>query len=106
MNWMKKTEFGVSENDRRTPLRAAAVSGALYFIGSLPSVIPYACTTTVRTAMIAAGVAAGTSMFLVGAFKGYATRSSMLRGALENTAVGALGSAICYAIGYGYDYAR
>mmetsp|Transcript_18479 Transcript_18479/g.30384 ORF Transcript_18479/g.30384 Transcript_18479/m.30384 type:complete len:272 (+) Transcript_18479:147-962(+) len=103
MFWMKMTEFGVSESDSRTPIMAMLVSGCLFLLGSIPSVLPFACTSDIRTALIGAAVLAGLSMIMVGAFKGYFTRSSMLRGGLENTVVAAVGAALCYSIGFLYS---
>jgi hypothetical protein len=38
-------EFGHTEQDDRNPLMATLFSGALFLVGSLPSVIPFICTS-------------------------------------------------------------
>ncbi len=43
-------EFGHTEQDERSPVVAMLFSGSLFVAGSLPSIIPFFCTSNVATA--------------------------------------------------------
>eukprot|EP00455_Lapot_gusevi_P054233 TRINITY_DN864_c0_g1_i3.p2 TRINITY_DN864_c0_g1~~TRINITY_DN864_c0_g1_i3.p2 ORF type:complete len:305 (+),score=128.06 TRINITY_DN864_c0_g1_i3:98-916(+) len=106
MKFMMAFEFGYTEADARSPIVAMLMSGALFITGSLPSVIPFAATTSVRIALIVSGVLCCLSLFFVGAIKCIATRGNWLWSGTENLLIGGIGAAISYAVGLIYDVAR
>lgn len=68
-------EFGFVEDEQRKPITAAAASGALFFLGALPSVLPFmiAEILTVECLLIAAA-STTVSLLVVGCVKTWATR--------------------------------
>lgn len=87
----------------RSPFVAGGTSLALFFVGSLPSVIPFVCVTDAVTGLIASGIATAIGLFLVGAVKTWATRGNMWLAATENLLITAAGGAIAYGIGLGFQ---
>lgn len=103
---MMAFEFGLNENDQRSPFKAMLVSGALFIAGSLPTWIPFCFTNSVTEAVIASLVLSVIALFIVGAMKTIMTRGSWVYGGLENLIVGAIGGGVSYAVGVIYEYAR
>ena len=102
-NMHKALEFGIVDDERRSPYAAAFASGALFLLGSLPAVIPFAIWDDTTTALIAAGVLSGIGLFIVGALKTLHTRKNPLLSGTENLALGLAGGALAYAVGKGFD---
>ena len=100
---MTALEFGVLEAERRSALAAAAMSGALFLLGSLPSVIPFAIAENPNTGLFAAAIGAVLGLLIVGAIKTWATRGKPLRAAMENLAIAGVGGALAYWVGVGFD---
>ena len=100
---MSALEFGVVEEERRSPVVAGLTSCALFFLGSLPSVIPFAIIDDPFDGLIAACIATGLALLLVGAIKTWATRGRMLEAAMENLIIAGLGGALAYGVGVGFD---
>jgi VIT1/CCC1 family predicted Fe2+/Mn2+ transporter len=100
---MTALEFGVLEAERRSALAAAAMSGALFMLGSLPSVIPFAIVENPNRGLFAAAIGAVLGLLIVGAIKTWATRSKPLRAAIENLAIAGVGGALAYWVGVGFD---
>ena len=96
-------EFGVIDEEVRSPFVAGATSLALFFVGALPSVIPFAFVDDPTLGLIIAGLACGIGLFIVGAVKTWATRGNMWLAALENLAITAAGGAVAYGIGVGFQ---
>jgi VIT1/CCC1 family predicted Fe2+/Mn2+ transporter len=87
-------EFGCSDDDmERSSIKASLVSGGLFILGSLPAVVPFACTNKRDDAVIAALVCCLVMLFVVGAAKTKVTRSNPWFGGFENMLFGAAGSA-------------
>lgn len=97
---MAALEFGMVESERRSPYLAMAASGALFLLGALPSVLPFAVATTTSTALIAATFGALAGLFVVGVVKAYVARSSRLVSGLENLIVAGVGGVLAWGIGY------
>lgn len=102
LNFMKKIEFGVTEDDERTPMTAMAVSGGLFFIGSIPSIISFSSTQNLEFAFYINIVLNTIALFVVGAVKTIMTKTNVCSSGLENLAYGCTGAFISYAIGYGF----
>ena len=96
-------EFGVIDGETRSPGVAGAASLALFFVGSLPSVIPFVCVTDSNTGLIVSGIATAIGLFLVGAVKTWATRGKWWMAALENLLITAAGGGIAYGVGVGFQ---
>jgi len=99
LNAMAALEFGFVESERRSPFMAMAASGLLFFLGALPSVVPFALSTNTNVALAwATGLALG-GLFLVGVIKARVADSSRIKGGLENMAIAGVGGLIAYWIG-------
>ena len=96
-------EFGVVEEERRSPVVAGLTSCALFFLGSLPSVIPFAFIDDPFDGLIAAAVATGLALLFVGAVKTWATRGRMLEAAMENLIIAGFGGGLAYGVGLAFD---
>ena len=106
MKMMQAFEFGGEEELERNPLKAMWMSGRLFFIGSLPTVIPFFATSLAPgTATGIAAALVGVSLFVVGAYKTRTTKGNWLLDGLENLGLGAIGTGIAYAVGVAFDKA-
>ena len=99
LNAMKALEFGFVESERRSPYRAMLVSGALFLVGSLPSILPFVIFDSNRTAIVWASVLALGGLFAVGVVKARVTRNNWLRSGLENMMIAGVGGLLAWLIG-------
>jgi VIT1/CCC1 family predicted Fe2+/Mn2+ transporter len=98
---MVALEFGVVEEEKRSPIRAALFSGILFFAGSLPSLLPFIPKKQTSTiGLLCAAIATSVSLLLVGGIKTWATRGNAIEAAVENLAVAGLGGVIAYVVGF------
>ncbi len=104
LKFMIALEFGVVEEEERSPILAAVASGLLFFVGSLPSVLPFAAgdLSTKQALAIACGVTA-LALLIVGVVKTWATRGNCFRAALENLCVAGVGGLLAYYVGVLFD---
>lgn len=100
---MTALEFGVVEQERRSPCLAGVTSCTLFLLGSLPSVLPFALVVEPVYGLIVSAVGTGMSLFVVGAIKSWATRGSWISAATENLVFGGLGGTLAYGVGVGFD---
>ena len=100
---MMALEFGVVEQERRSPYRAAFFSGMLFILGSLPSVLAFAFVDSTGTGVVIAGLGAGIALFVVGALKTVTTRKNPISSGLENMAIAAVGAGLAFAVGSTYN---
>jgi VIT1/CCC1 family predicted Fe2+/Mn2+ transporter len=100
---MMALEFGVVEEERRSPLRAAVFSGLLFLAGSLPSVLTVVFISDPPTGLWVAAICSGLALFVVGAVKTVTTRKNPVWSGLENVAIAAGGAVLSYIIGRLYD---
>jgi VIT1/CCC1 family predicted Fe2+/Mn2+ transporter len=96
-------EFGVIDEEVRSPFVAGATSLVLFFIGALPSTVPFGFVDDPTMGLIIAGLATGIGLFIVGAVKTWATRGNLWLAAVENLLITACGGAIAYGIGVGFQ---
>lgn len=96
-------EFGVIDQEVRSPVVAGAASFVSFLLGALPSVIPFAFVADITMGLIYSGLACGIGLFVVGAVKTWATKGNMWLAALENLFITAVGSGIAYGIGVGFE---
>jgi VIT1/CCC1 family predicted Fe2+/Mn2+ transporter len=100
---MTALEFGVVETERRSPYRAMWMSGGLFLLGSLPSVLPFAFVSSAVRGLVIAAIGAILGLLVVGAVRTWATRGRPLRAAIENLLVAAGGGAVAYGVGTLFD---
>lgn len=97
---MVALEFGMLEQEERSPARAGLISCGVFILGSLPSVIPFIFSGDAPLmGLVAAAVATTVSLLTVGAIKSWATRGNCATSALENLLVAGLGGILAYGIG-------
>jgi VIT1/CCC1 family predicted Fe2+/Mn2+ transporter len=96
-------EFGVIDQEVRSPMKAGGASFVSFLLGSLPSVIPFAFVANITIGLIISGLACGLGLLVVGAVKCWATKGNMWLAALENLSITALGSGVAYGIGVGFE---
>jgi len=100
---MMAFEFGMNDNDNRSPFQAMAMSGGLFILGSLPAWIPFLFPTSGTNAIGIALALCGVGLFAIGAVKTIATRGSWVYSGCENLLIAASGAAISFAIGEAYN---
>ena len=99
----KALEFGIVDEERRSPWWAAVTSGLLFLAGALPSVIPFAVIDDTGVGLVAAAVLSGIGLFAVGAAKTLQTRKNPFLSGSENLALGMVGGVIAYVVGVAFD---
>ena len=100
---MTALEFGVVETERRSPYRAMWMSGGLFMLGALPSVLPFAFVSSPPRGLIIGTIGAVLGLLVVGAVRTWATRGDPLRAALENLLVATGGGGLAYGVGLLFD---
>jgi VIT1/CCC1 family predicted Fe2+/Mn2+ transporter len=99
---MSVLEFGLLEDERRSPWLAAFFSGGLFLAGALPSVVPFMIVTNANVGLLWAGSLTAIGLFTVGVVKGQATNTGLTRSGLHNLAVSLSGAILSYAVGRAY----
>jgi VIT1/CCC1 family predicted Fe2+/Mn2+ transporter len=99
-NFMKRIEFGVSDEDHRNPIIAMCVSGMLFFVGALPTIVSFCVSKNIKKCFYYSLGLNTISLFTVGAIKTKITKGSIFLSGLENLFYGALGGVISYFVGY------
>ena len=102
---MMALEFGVIDTERRSPYTAMVMSGLLFLLGSLPSILPFVFTDDPITGLWIAAIASGIALFAVGALKTVATHTNPIISGLENVSVAVGGAAVAYGVGLLFDAA-
>ena len=105
LNAMAALEFAVIDSERRSPIRAMVMSGGLFLVGSLPSILPFVFVGTVGTGLAIATVLALIGLFVVGVVKAFVAKGSWLRSGLENMVVAGIGGLLAWAIGRAFGAA-
>lgn len=101
---MVALEFGFVEDEERSPILAALVSGLLFFAGSLPSLLPFAIGgVSPWYSLYVATFFVVISLLLIGALKTWATRGKCLSAALENLIVAGVGGVLAFYVGAFFD---
>lgn len=100
---MMALEFGVVEEERRSPYAASALSGILFLSGSLPSILPFVFIDSTGTALAVAAIASGVALFGVGVLKTMVTRKSWLWAGTENVLIATVGALVSYGVGALYN---
>ncbi|MEE8497752.1 MAG: VIT1/CCC1 transporter family protein [Acidimicrobiia bacterium] len=100
---MMALEFGVVEEERRSPYTAAALSGFLFLAGSLPSVLPFIFVDSTGMALLIAAIGSGIALFGVGVAKTFVTRKNWVWSGTENVLIGTAGALISFGVGSIYN---
>ncbi|MEE8498484.1 MAG: VIT1/CCC1 transporter family protein [Acidimicrobiia bacterium] len=100
---MMALEFGVVEEERRSPYTAAALSGVLFLAGSLPSVLPFFFVDSTGMALLIAAIGSGIALFGVGVAKTFVTRKNWVWSGTENVLIGTAGALISFGVGSIYN---
>lgn len=100
---MMALEFGVIEEERRSPYTAATLSGLLFLAGSLPSLLPFFFTDDIGFGLFLAAVGSGIALFIVGVLKTLVTRKSWVWAGTENVLIAGAGAIISYGVGVLYN---
>lgn len=100
---MVALEFGVIEEELRSPIWAGLTSCFCFILGSLPSVIPFAFNVSPTKGLIYAASFTITALFIVGAVKTWATRGNCWNAAVENLVIAGCGGGIAYGVGLLFD---
>ena len=103
LNAMKSLEFGVADSERRSPYMAMFMSGALFVLGSLPSVVPFVITDDTGVGLAWAAALSMLGLFVVGVVKTRVTRTPPLKAGLENLVIAGIGGVLAYGIGSLFD---
>lgn len=100
MKFMIAFEFGLDESNSAPRCLSLANSCLLFLLGGLPCVVPYASTSNVDVATVAACVAAALVLLMLGAVKTRATSVHWISSSLENLVVVGTPAALLYGVGY------
>lgn len=100
---MMMAEFGVLEEERRSPLTATIIVGIAFVLGSLPPVIPFVFVNQTFDGILIAASLSVVGLFIVGALKANVTRTNIWGSGGENMALGLAGAIITYLIGSLFD---
>ncbi len=100
---MMALEFGVVEEERRSPYTAAALSGFLFLAGSMPSVLPFFFVDSTGMALLIAAIGSGIALFGVGVAKTFVTRKNWVWSGTENVLIGTAGALISFGVGSIYN---
>lgn len=100
---MKALEFGVVDEEQRSPIMAGVTSGGLFILASLPSVIPFAATSDPTSGLIIAACCTVAALMVVGMIKTWATRGDCKSAALENLIIASAGGALAYGVGVMFE---
>ena len=96
---MKRLEFGLVDEERRSPLTAMSASSGLFLLGSFTSVIPFIFADETATGLSIAAVLTAAGLFLVGVAKTRVTGTSPIPAGLRNLVIAGIGGVVAYIIG-------
>jgi VIT1/CCC1 family predicted Fe2+/Mn2+ transporter len=100
---MMALEFGVVDEQRRSPYKAMMASGGLFLVGSLSSILPFFFIDRPGIALVVAGVFTSIGLFAVGAVKTRVTATNLFTSGMENLLFGVAGALLSYAVGVLFD---
>jgi len=100
LNFMKKIEFGITDDDYRNPYVAMSISGLFFFIGSFPSLLSFCFPYPINYCMILSLFLNCVSLFCIGVIKALLTKNNACLSGLENIGFAGIGGIISYIVGY------
>ena len=96
---MKRLEFGLVDEERRSPLVAMAASGGLFFLGALTSVLPFVFFDSISTALTLAAIFTAVGLFAVGVAKTRVTGLNPISAGAKNLVIAGIGGVVAYLVG-------
>jgi len=107
MKMMAAFEFGTAADDlERNPITAMLMSGRLFLIGALPTIVPYFIPLEPLQDLAIAGALVAIALFVVGAWKTRTTKGNPWYDGAENLGFGLIATAISYAVGTAFEAIR
>lgn len=102
---MTVLEFGVIDEEVRSPILAGLFSCGLFFMGSLPSLVPFIFSgDEPMMGLVLAALLTTAALAIVGAVKTWATRGNCYSAAAENLVIAGMGGVLAYATGLLFDH--
>lgn len=99
LNAMKVLEFGVVEEDRRSPYKAMWVSGITFIMGSLPPLVPFAFAPSPGSGLLIASGLTAIGLFAVGVVKTRITNTNPLKAGAQNLVIAGVGGIVAFVAG-------
>jgi VIT1/CCC1 family predicted Fe2+/Mn2+ transporter len=99
IRFMMREELGILDEDFESPIRAGAVMGASFVLGSIPPLIPYMLQSNAFLAMQWAIAIALVAAFGAGAAKTAVAKTVWWKSGLEMMLLSALAAAIGFVVG-------
>jgi predicted membrane protein (TIGR00267 family) len=99
LNAMKVFEFAVVESERRSPYFAMIMSGVLFVMGALPSILPFAFDVSPTIGLAWAAGLTAIGLFIVGVIKTRVTDTNPMASGLQNLAIAGVGGVVAYFVG-------
>ena len=96
---MKRLEFGLVDEERRSPYKAMVTSSGLFLLGSMTSVVPFLFVDEAGTGLTIAAVLTALGLFAVGAAKTRVTGRRPLPAGLKNLVIAGVGGIVAFIIG-------
>ena len=96
---MMMAEFGVLEEERRSPITATIIVGIAFAIGSSLPVIPFFFVNSTSSGVIIATILSVIGLFAIGGTKAWVTQTNISKSGLENLTLGGAGAIITFIIG-------
>jgi VIT1/CCC1 family predicted Fe2+/Mn2+ transporter len=100
VRFMMREELGILDEDFASPIRAGAVMGLAFILGSIPPLIPYIVQQNAFAAMQWAIGIALVAAFLAGAAKTLVAKTVWWKSGLEMMVLSALAAAIGFIVGH------
>ncbi|OLS24981.1 MAG: hypothetical protein HeimC2_20360 [Candidatus Heimdallarchaeota archaeon LC_2] len=97
---MMMAEFGVLEEERRSPITATIIVSIAFFFGAIIAVFPFFFVNSTTTGIIIASIFSLIGLFAIGGGKAWAISGNINKSGLENLSLGAAGAIITYIVGY------
>ena len=96
---MKRLEFGLVDEERRSPYMAMAASAVFFLAGSLTSVVPFFFVEAASTGLTIAAVLTAIGLFSVGVAKTRVTDTNPWKAGLQNLVIAGIGGIAAFLIG-------
>ncbi len=102
---MLALEFGIKEEERRSPLKAMGTVALLFVAGALPAFLPFFFISDAGTGLVIASILSMIALFVVGALKTFMTKKIWIVSGSENLLIGIIGAVISFYLGNLYGTA-
>lgn len=100
LNEMMMAEFGVLDEERRSPVTATIIVSIAFAIGSILPVFPFFFVNTTSMGILISSILSVIGLFAIGGGKAWAINGNINKAGLENLTMGGLGAIATYIVGY------